>query len=213
MVKPFGVDELRARLRALQRRSSVAAERSFHTGDLDIDVAERVLRVSGEERRLTPTQWRIVAALVEHPGQLLTYKRLAQRVYGDRSGDEARETLRAHIRTVRKTFGDSAGAQRYVRTEAGVGYRWVAADDVAPELPPDDDTVHELNNVLTAMRFGTHLLHRRLGRLVETGAEVGPLAEVTDRLESLVARASSLTVELQQKEDPTRAGGRRRGRP
>ena len=149
----------------------------------------------------------------EHPGQLLTYKRLAQRVYGDRSGDEARETLRAHIRTVRKTLGDSAGEQRYVRTEAGVGYRWVAADDVAPELPPDDDTVHELNNVLTAMRFGTHLLRRRLGSLVKTGADVGPLGEVTDRLESLVARAARLTVDLQEKEDPTRARGRRRGRP
>lgn len=211
MVKPFGVAELRARLRALQRRSPVPSEGPVVMGDLELDLAERTLTVEGEDRRLTPTQWRILATLAERPGQLVTHRQLAQRVWGDRSGDEARDTLRAHVRTMRKALGDTADEQRYLRTEAGVGYRWLPTPDEPPADESGDDVVHELNNVLTAMRFGTHLLRQRLASLGKTVAEAGPVTEVTDRLEALVSRAARLSVDLQKKEGDSDAGGRRRG--
>lgn len=214
MVKPFGVAELRARLRALQRRSPVPSDGPVTMGDVEIDVAERTLAVHGEERRLTPTQWRILAALAERPGQLVTHRQLAQRVWGDRTGEDARDTLRAHVRTMRKALGDTADEQRYLRTEAGVGYRWLPMPDDA-DLPDgaEDDVVHELNNVLTAMRFGTHLLRQRLEGLGKTVSEAGRVTEVTDRLEALVSRAARLSMDLQAKGGVAGAGGRRRGRP
>ena len=211
MLKPFGVAELRARLRALQRRAPVPSDGPVVMGDLEVDLAERTLKVEGEERRLTPTQWRILVALAERPGQLVTHRQLAQRVWGDRSGDEARDTLRAHVRTMRKALGDTADEQRYLRTEAGVGYRWLPTPDDPADDEPEDDVVHELNNVLTAMRFGTHLLRQRLAGLGKTVAEAGPVTEVTDRLEALVSRAARLSVDLQKKEGEPRAGGGRRG--
>lgn len=213
MLKPFGVAELRARLRALQRRAPVHSDGPVVMGDLEIDLAERTLKVEGEERRLTPTQWRILVTLAERPGQLVTHRQLAQRVWGDRSGDEARDTLRAHVRTMRKALGDTADEQRYLRTEAGVGYRWLPTPEDPADAEPEDDVVHELNNVLTAMRFGTHLLRQRLADLGKTVAEAGPVTEVTDRLEALVSRAARLSVDLQKKEGDPRAGGGRGGRP
>jgi two-component system KDP operon response regulator KdpE len=214
MLKPFGVAELRARLRALQRRSPVPSEGPVTMGDVEIDLTRRTLAVAGEERRLTPTQWRILVALAERPGQLVTHRQLAQRVWGDRSGEDARDTLRAHVRTMRKALGDSADEQRYLRTEPGVGYRWLPLpEDCDGTVAAEDDIVHELNNVLTAMRFGTHLLRQRLEDLGDTVTESGRITEVTDRLETLVSRAVRLAVDLQQKDGVPGAGGRRRGRP
>jgi len=214
MVKPFGIAELRARLRALQRRDPGTHDGPLAMDGLEVDLVERTLVVGGEERRLTPTQWRILTTLVERPGQLVTHRRLAQRVWGDRSGEDARETLRAHVRSLRKALGDTAEEQRYLRTEPGVGYRWMPLpEDADDESPATEDVVHELNNVLTAMRFGTHLLRQRLDDLGKTVVEAGRVTEVTDRLEALVSRAARLSVDLQKKEGVTDAGGRRRGRP
>ena len=215
MVKPFGVAELRARLRALQRRSPAVHDAPLVMGGLEIDTVEHTLVVDGEERRLTPTQWRIVTVLVERRGQLVTHTRLAQRVWGDRTGEEARESLRTHVRALRKVLGDTAEEQRYLRTEPGVGYRWMAAPssldhsaDLDGAVVDEADVVHELNNVLTAMRFGTHLLRQRLESMGQTGADPSRVIEVTDRLEALVSRASALTMDL-QKGGATGAGGRR----
>ena len=214
MLKPFGVAELLARLRALERRSPAPSDGPVVMGDVVVDVAEHSLVVRGEERRLTPTQWRILAALAERPGHLVTHRQLAQRVWGDRSGEEARETLRAHVRTMRKALGDTADEQRYLRTEAGVGYRWLPMpQETLDDDSAEDDVVHELNNVLTAMRFGTHLLRQRLSDLGNSGDAAGRVTEVTDRLEALVSRAARLSVNLQKKEVVPGAGGHRRGRP
>ena len=64
--------------------------------------------------------------MVTHPGKLLTHRWLVARVWGDSHGDESRQALRTHIRSLRAKIGDDAGTPSYLRTESGAGYRWLA---------------------------------------------------------------------------------------
>lgn len=131
--KPFSMEELRARVgAALRRRATVdgatPAEPRIVSGEVVIDLADRQLHVAGEPVRLTPTEWRLLELLCTHPGQLLTYDRIIERVWSSRHGEESRDALRVHLRSLRRKLGDDAGDPRFVRTEPGVGYRWVAGD-------------------------------------------------------------------------------------
>jgi two-component system KDP operon response regulator KdpE len=128
--KPFSMDELRARVgAALRRASQTGAARqpsaAFRSDGLVVDLAARSVHVDGEAIRLTPTQWKLLAALVSHPGRLLTYQQIIQQVWSEQHGDEARESLRVHLRSLRQKLKDDAAHPRYVQTEPGVGYRWV----------------------------------------------------------------------------------------
>lgn len=131
--KPFSMDELRARVNAALRRSSGSNGRMpdqpvLEHGQLRIDLTARQVLVSGEHVRLTPIQWRLLELLVTHEGRLLTYQQIIAKVWSDQHGDEARDSLRAHLRTLRRKLGDDASAPRYIATELGVGYRWVGGD-------------------------------------------------------------------------------------
>lgn len=128
--KPFSMEELRARVNAALRRSTSANGRSpehpvVQHGELTIDLAARHVEVKGDPIKLTPIQWRLLEVLVTHEGRLLTYQQIISEVWSSQHGHEARDSLRAHLRTLRRKLDDSASDPRYIATELGVGYRWV----------------------------------------------------------------------------------------
>ncbi len=128
--KPFSMEELRARVGAALRRSAAAISESrlprLRHGVVDVDLVERRVEVAGEEVKLTPIQWRLLEVLATNSGRLLTYDQVIAKVWSEQHGDEARDSLRAHVRTLRRKLGDDATAPRFIETELGVGYRWIA---------------------------------------------------------------------------------------
>lgn len=131
VTKPFGMGELLARLRAALRRSS-DTDRSapvVETPDFIIDLAaKRVTRPSGEEIRLTPTEWGIVEVLASNRGKLVTQVQLLRDVWGPNYGEETNylRVFMAQIR--RKLEPDPTAGPRYFITEPGMGYRFEVAD-------------------------------------------------------------------------------------
>jgi two-component system KDP operon response regulator KdpE len=155
--KPFGLDELRARVRALQRRTGDAesGDSVVSYGGVTVDLAAGSVKVRGEEARLTRTEWLLLEALVTNPGKLLTHRRVAADVWGDGYGDEMRQTLRGHVKSLRAKLHDDANEPAYIRTESGAGYRWIAEPPI-PDAPASTDqlaTLHDLNNALTVLLF------------------------------------------------------------
>lgn len=208
--KPFGMHELAARIRVLERRGlSEPAVSPQRIGDLEVDVESRLLRVAGEERRLTPTQWKILRALMTRPGALVTHRALVGQVWGYTRGSEPLQSLRTHMGALRAKLGDDAQEPRYILTESGMGYRWLPAPNLDPvalrggEQPsrspdgsrPHDLVVHDLNNVLTAMRFAAHLATQR--ETLSGQAQPTARESMGQRMESLVKRAEALVAELQ----------------
>ena len=126
--KPFGVDELRARVQAVLRRAGAAAQaepvRRF--GDLVVDLADVQVRLDGDPVRLTKTEYALLEAFVTNPGKLLTHWWLLDKVWGRGVGEEGRQYLRVYTRQLRSKLGDDATAPRFILTEPGVGYRWIA---------------------------------------------------------------------------------------
>lgn len=129
VTKPFAIDELLARLRALGRR--VAPEASGPVvafGDVTIDLAGRSATRAGESVRLTPTEWRILELLVRNPGRLVTRETILSDVWGPGHG---RDTgyLRLYLSQLRRKLEPSPASPRYLQTEAGMGYRFVPDSD------------------------------------------------------------------------------------
>jgi two-component system KDP operon response regulator KdpE len=138
--KPFGLGELRARVRALLRRAGAAPDSSTVSADgLEVDLALKAVRLDGSAVRLTPTEWRLLQLFVAQPGKLLTHQYLIGKVWGSSHGEETLQTLRAHLRTLRRKLGDDSKEPRFIRTETRIGYRWVAP--VAAAGPAVDGTV------------------------------------------------------------------------
>jgi len=130
VTKPFGLGELLARIRAAQRRSNRASDLApvLSFGGLTVDLERRLVSVDGRVVHLTPTEYRLLEALVRHPGKLLTQRWLLQTVWGGGYGDEA-NYLRVYVRQLRQKLGDRADAPRFILTEPGVGYRWLPEPD------------------------------------------------------------------------------------
>ena len=127
VTKPFGMDELLARLRSALRRAAPAEEEAVvTTPDFAIDLAaKRVVNASGDEVRLTPTEWQIVEVLVQHRGKLVAQKQLLQEVWGPAYETET-NYLRVFMAQVRRKLEPNPSAPRYFITEPGMGYRFVA---------------------------------------------------------------------------------------
>jgi two-component system KDP operon response regulator KdpE len=127
VTKPFGMEELLARSRAALRRRGAEepAAPMLAFGDLEVDLARRLVTLEGEAVHLTPTEYGLLEALVTNPGKLLTHQWLLRRVWGQGYGTET-TYLRTYIRTLRKKLGDDASAPALIVTEPGVGYRWIA---------------------------------------------------------------------------------------
>lgn len=125
VTKPFGMDELLARLRAAVRRGTPGAdEHEVQTPDFTIDfAAKRVQRPDGADVRLTPTEWQLLEMLARHRGRLVTGKQLLQHVWGPHYGTET-NYLRVYVAQLRRKLEPEPARPRYLLTEPGMGYRF-----------------------------------------------------------------------------------------
>lgn len=123
LTKPFGVGELLARLRvALRHATQPAGESTFATGDLTVDLVQRVVMVGGHEIQLTPTEYDLLRVLVTNAGKVLTHRQLLRQVWG--VGYEAEtHLLRVNMSNLRRKIEPEPTRPVYVITEPGVGYR------------------------------------------------------------------------------------------
>jgi two-component system KDP operon response regulator KdpE len=123
VTKPFGTDELLARLRALMRRSAEPSGSPLVTlGELVIDLQDRRVTRAGEEVHLTPIEFDIVRVLAQHEGRLVMHRQLLQEVWGPQYAAET-HYLRVHVAHIRAKLEDDPSRPRYLITEPGVGYR------------------------------------------------------------------------------------------
>jgi two-component system, OmpR family, KDP operon response regulator KdpE len=123
VTKPFGTDELLARLRALLRRAAEpGGEPALELGELSIDLADRRVTRAGEQVHLTPIEFDLVGVLARHRGRLVTHRQLLQEVWGPEYGEET-HYLRVHFAHIRAKLEADPSRPRYVITEPGVGYR------------------------------------------------------------------------------------------
>jgi two-component system KDP operon response regulator KdpE len=124
VVKPFGVEELLARIRAALRRQAAIAdgEPVIRAGDLELDLARREVRVDGRVVHLTPTEYEVLRVLALHAGKPVTHTTLLRRVWGEHAvGD--RYNTRYVVAQIRRKLGDDVARPRYIVNEPGVGYR------------------------------------------------------------------------------------------
>jgi len=127
VTKPFGIEELLARIRAALRRSPASSEggpRTFSAVDLEIDFEARTVRVRSKYVRLTPKEFDLLRYLVAHAGKPVTHRELLQAVWGPDYGDEP-EYLRVFINQVRKKIEANPAHPKHIVTEPWVGYRFV----------------------------------------------------------------------------------------
>ena len=126
LTKPFGTDELLARMRvALRHAARVAGgggETVFEADELRVDLAARLVYRRGEEVRLTRTEYRLLAALVQHAGKVLTHRQLLREVWGPGAASET-HYLRVYMAQLRHKLEDDPARPRHLLTETGVGYR------------------------------------------------------------------------------------------
>ena len=122
VTKPFGVDELLARIRAaLRHRLLQQGERPiFRSGDLSVDLVRRIVTVRGSEVKLSPREYDLLRLLVAHAGKVLTHKFILQQVWG---GDTDVQYLRIYIRALRHKIETEPERPQHILTEQGVGYR------------------------------------------------------------------------------------------
>jgi len=127
VTKPFGVDELLARIRAAVRhRLQQEGERPiFHSGDLSADLVRRVVVVRGKEVKLTPREYDLLRLLIAHAGKVLTHKFILREVWGTETDVRY---LRIYVRTLRQKIEANPEQPKLILTEQGVGYRLRAAE-------------------------------------------------------------------------------------
>ena len=126
--KPFGVDELLARIRVALRhavRPTSGAAAQFRTGELEVDLELRRVTVAGREVHLSPTEYQLLKAFISHPNKVLTDRMLLQQVWGPEYGSEA-HYLHVYVARLRKKLEEDPQRPRYLTTEPGVGYRLLA---------------------------------------------------------------------------------------
>jgi len=127
VTKPFGMEEVLARLRAQLRRThgEEAGPSLLRFGELEVDLGRRLVTLAGQMVHLTKTEYALLEAFVTNPGKLLTHQWLLRTVWGRGYGEES-HYLRVYVRAVRRKLGDRAAAPALILTEPGVGYRWIA---------------------------------------------------------------------------------------
>ena len=124
VTKPFGIDELLARLRAAVRRGQARSSSVVTTPHLTIDVAARRVLRDADEVKLTPIEWGLLAALVTRPGRLVPQRQLLQEVWGPAYGTET-NYLRVHMANLRRKLEQDPARPRHLVTEPGMGHRFV----------------------------------------------------------------------------------------
>jgi two-component system KDP operon response regulator KdpE len=127
VTKPFSIGELLARMRAVERRAhnEGAATGSsllrFH--DLTVDLPRQLVSLGDRSVQLTPTEYRLLEAMVTHPGKLLTHQWLLSKVWGPGYSNQT-HYVRIYVRYLRRKLDDDPSRPRFILTESGLGYRW-----------------------------------------------------------------------------------------
>jgi len=124
VTKPFGVDELLARLRAALRRVDGESEPVREVGEIRVDLAGREVFFGGRPVQLTPHEFRLLSLLVRNEGKLLTRKTILEEVWGHAYADES-HYLHVYVSQLRRKLEPESARPRYILTEPGVGYRLV----------------------------------------------------------------------------------------
>ncbi|MBI5317952.1 response regulator transcription factor [Bradyrhizobium sp.] len=127
LTKPFGMDELLARMRAaLRHQLQVQGERPiFRTGDLSVDLVRRVVKVGDREIKLSPKEYDLLRVLVQHAGKVLTHRFLLKELWDELTDAQY---LRVYVRQLRQKIEADPERPQFVLTETGIGYRLRAAD-------------------------------------------------------------------------------------
>jgi two-component system, OmpR family, KDP operon response regulator KdpE len=127
VTKPFGVNELLARIRvAIRHRLQQQGEKPvFHTGDLSVDLVRRIVKIGDEEVKLSPKEYDILRVMVQYAGKVLTHNFLLKQVWGNAYDVQY---LRVYVRQLRQKIEPNPEQPRYIKTETGVGYRLSEAE-------------------------------------------------------------------------------------
>lgn len=125
LTKPFGGRELLARVRAILRRAPAEQEAAVvKFGDIEIDLAARLVRRAGAEVHLTAKEYAFLKLLVQHRGKVVTHRQILREVWGP-AAEERTDYLRVHMTHLRQKLEPTPATPRHLRTEAGIGYRLV----------------------------------------------------------------------------------------
>jgi len=127
LTKPFGMDELLARLRAaLRHQLQVQGERPvFRTGDLSVDLVRRIVKLGERDVKLSPKEYDLLRVLVQHAGKVLTHRFLLKELWDELTDAQY---LRVYVRQLRQKIEADPERPQYVLTETGIGYRLKAGD-------------------------------------------------------------------------------------
>jgi two-component system KDP operon response regulator KdpE len=124
VTKPFGIDEMLARLRAVLRRAEPSTEPVLHIGELAIDLEKRAVSVAGRPVSLTPNEFELLRVFARNEGKLLTHPAILREVWGPAYGDES-HYLHVYVSQLRRKIEPDPARPRYLLTEPGAGYRLV----------------------------------------------------------------------------------------
>ena len=130
LTKPFGVEELMARVRVALRHAAAAPKGAllpYRCGDLEVDFGARRARVRGDDVALTPKEFDVLAYLARNAGMVLTHRQILQAVWGAEYGHEA-DYVWTYVKRIRRKLEPDPDHPRYVRTEPGTGYRMPAPE-------------------------------------------------------------------------------------
>ena len=130
LTKPFGMEELLARMRAaLRHQLQIHGERPvFHSGELSVDLVRRIVKVGTKDVKLSPKEYDLLRVLVQHAGKVLTHRFLLRELW-DESTDS--QYLRVYVRQLRQKIEIDPERPQYILTETGIGYRLRTTDDMA----------------------------------------------------------------------------------
>lgn len=127
LTKPFGVEELLARVRVAVRRTEdlaeTRAETVFRTGGLTVDFAAAEVTVDGEAVHLTPIEYKLLCLLARHAGRVLTHNYIVRSVWGEEYDGDTSSSLRVFMATLRRKIEKSPSSPAYIQTHVGIGYR------------------------------------------------------------------------------------------
>ncbi|MFN8522933.1 MAG: response regulator transcription factor [Chloroflexota bacterium] len=128
LTKPFGMQELLARIRVCLRRSArLPPESIIEIGAVRLDRGRRIVALAGNQLHLTPTEYQVLEQLMANAGRVLTHRTLLHAVWGP-GYEDAGETLRVFIAQLRRKLAAAASTASYIQTEPGVGYRFRESD-------------------------------------------------------------------------------------
>jgi len=124
VTKPFGIDELLARLRAALRRADAPSEPVVELGDLTVDLERKLVTRAGDRVSLTPTEFELLRLFVRNEGKLLTHPMILREVWGPNYGNES-HYLHVYVSQLRRKIEPDPARPRFLLTESGAGYRLV----------------------------------------------------------------------------------------